>query len=376
MAQRAGAGDPWGEPKNIGSVVNSSALDECPTLTPDGYFLFFVSARPGGCGGQDLWVSFRRNPYDDFGWEVPTNLGCQLNSEANDFTPSVFQGDDGIVYLYFSSNRTGAGVPGGANLYVSTLQRDGTFGPATLVPGLNTDVDDQRPNVRQSDGLEIFFESNRPGGTGGLDLWTSTRPSVTAAWATPSNLGATVNSSANEVRPALSWDATTLYLTSNRTGGFGGADLYVATRTRVRSHIEAVSHFVRLHYLDFLNREPDEGGWAFWSAQILQCAGDARCVDRKRLDVSRAFFYSGEFIAAHPELRDELRGTAEYNRAFVRQCYLTYLQRQCDPEVCDAAGFNFWVGKLNGRLPSTDADYTEMIRAFIVSAEYQARLAR
>jgi hypothetical protein len=36
-------------------------------------------------------------------------------------------------------------------------------------------------------------------------------------------------------------------------------------------------------------------------------------------------------------------------------------------------GFNFWVGKLNSRLPSRDADYNEMIRAFLVSAEYRSR---
>jgi len=276
------------------------------------------------------------------------------------------------VYLYFSSNRTGTGVPGGSNIYVSTLQRDGTFGPATLVAGLNTDFNDQRPNVRQSDGLEIFFESNRSGGVGGFDLWAATRSSITAAWATPVNLGSTVNSSAGEVRASLSWDATTLYFTSLRPGGFGGADLYVTTRTRVRSLIEAVSHFVRLHYLDFLNREPDEGGWAFWSAQILQCDGDAQCIDRKNLDVSRAFFYSGEFITRDARLAANLRGTRTYNEAFVEWCYRTYLQREPDSE-----GFNFWVSKLNSRIPNvTDADYTEMIRAFIISAEYQARLAR
>ena len=58
----------------------------------------------------------------------------------------------------------------------------------------------------------------------------------------------------------------------------------------------------------------------------------------------------------------------------MRQCYYTYLRRACDPEVCDAEGFNFWVSKLNARLPSADADYNEMIRAFLVSTEYRARL--
>jgi hypothetical protein len=130
---------------------------------------------------------------------------------------------------------------------------------------------------------------------------------------------------------------------------------------------------VRQHYIDFLGREPDQAGWDHWAGEVERCGTDAACTDRKSVDVSRAFFYSAEFIGSHPELAEQLRGTAAYNREFVRQGYYAYLGRTCDPEVCDASGFNFWVGKLNARLPSTDADYNEMIRAFLVSAEYRAR---
>ena len=131
--------------------------------------------------------------------------------------------------------------------------------------------------------------------------------------------------------------------------------------------------FVRQHYLDFLGREPDQAGWDFWAGEIERCGTDAACADRKSVDVSRAFFYSAEFMGLHPGLDETQRGTAAYNREFVRQGYHAYLRRACDPEVCDPAGFNFWVDKLNSRLPSTDADYNEMIRAFLVSSEYRDR---
>jgi hypothetical protein len=53
---------------------------------------------------------------------------------------------------------------------------------------------------------------------------------------------------------------------------------------------------VRWHYLDFLNREPDAGGWDYWASQILSCAaGDAACIRAKRIDVSAAFFIELEF---------------------------------------------------------------------------------
>jgi hypothetical protein len=138
--------------------------------------------------------------------------------------------------------------------------------------------------------------------------------------------------------------------------------------------VDAARFFVRQHYLDFLGREPDIDGWNFWTNQITQCGNDDACRDRKQVDVSRAFYYSAEFIAAHPELAPNLRGTPSYNREFVRQAYFTYLHRTCDPEICDTVGFNFWVGILNSKVPNRDEDYNDMIHAFIVSGEYRARL--
>ena len=152
-------------------------------------------------------------------------------------------------------------------------------------------------------------------------------------------------------------------------------DLFITSIfTGLVYRVSVARELVRQHYLDFLRREPDQAGWDFWAGEIEKCGTDAACVDRKSVDVSRAFFYSSEFVGLHPELAEGLRGTAAYNREFVRQGYYAYLRRACDPEVCDAEGFNFWVSKLDARLPSTDADYNEMIRAFLVSAEYRARL--
>ncbi len=53
--------------------------------------------------------------------------------------------------------------------------------------------------------------------------------------------------------------------------------------------------FVRQHYLDFLEREPDQAGWDYWISQITQCGGDATCIHNKRIDVSNAFFFELEY---------------------------------------------------------------------------------
>jgi hypothetical protein len=59
--------------------------------------------------------------------------------------------------------------------------------------------------------------------------------------------------------------------------------------------IDQTNFFVRQHYLDFLNREPDAAGLAFWTNQIASCGNDAQCIEIKRINVSAAFFLSIEF---------------------------------------------------------------------------------
>ena len=232
VAQRDSEYDPWGLPMNAGPAINGPGNELCPTLAINGHHLFLVSDRPGGCGMQDLYVAWRRNKRDDFGWEAPENLGCAVNSPSHDFTPSLLEDEvTGETVLYFSSNRPGG--PGGTDIYSSVLDPSRTFGLAAIDLYLNTSLDDQRPNVRK-DGLEIFFDSNRPDGQGSSDLWTSTRTSTTDPWSAPVNLGAGVNSTVVEGRPFLSFDGRTLYFMSSRPGGSGGIDLYVTTRTKTR----------------------------------------------------------------------------------------------------------------------------------------------
>lgn len=208
----------WGEPVNF-AAVNSPADDFCPAAHRNGRTFLFVSARAGGCGGADIYMARR---HETKRWSAPANLGCTINSAAGEASPSLTDTE-----LYFSSTRLG----GLSDVYVSAF--DGTwFGVPALAAGLNTAQDDFRPNVRR-DGLEIFFDSNRPGGVGGLDIWTATRASTSDPWSTPTNPGSNVNSAANDLRASLSWDATTLYFGSTRAGGEGSQDLYVTTRPKL-----------------------------------------------------------------------------------------------------------------------------------------------
>jgi uncharacterized delta-60 repeat protein len=59
--------------------------------------------------------------------------------------------------------------------------------------------------------------------------------------------------------------------------------------------IDCADLFVRQHYLDFLNREPDAAGLTYWTDQIDSCGGDPQCIEIKRINVSAAYFLSIEF---------------------------------------------------------------------------------
>lgn len=227
--------DPWGQPVNLGPNINTAGSEVCPTYTISGRYLYFVSntPRPGTehCGGDDIYVARLTNKKDLTSWEPAVNLGCQFNSPANDITPTLVEAENGTVYLYFSSNRTGG--MGGMDIYVSEQQPNGTFGTPVPVTELNTAFNDQRPNVRYRDGLEIFFESDRPGGFGSTDLYSSVRDDMESSWSVPANLGSVINNSLAQGRPSLSFDGTELYFMQGTPGISSSNDIFVARRDKL-----------------------------------------------------------------------------------------------------------------------------------------------
>lgn len=214
VARRDTVTSGWGEPVNLGAPVNSAVDDFCPTPVR-GKRLFFVSRRDDSNG--DIYVTRE----DKGEWREPERLSADVNSAAQEWSPSYFEDEAGNEVLYFSSTRAG-----GQDIYASV-----NFGPAQAVAELNTASDDARPNVRR-DGREIVFDSTRPGSLGGPDLWIATRGSTSSPWQPPEHLTAQ-SSAAPDTRASLSWDGTFMLFGSARAGGEGAADIYVATRPRI-----------------------------------------------------------------------------------------------------------------------------------------------
>ena len=142
---------------------------------------------------------------------------------ANDSAPEI--SSNGLE-LYFQSNRTG----GVMDLFVSTrVTTNDSWGAATSLGATVNSVGPDRTPSLSSDGLTLFFASD-DGGVAGFDLYMSTRVTLNDAWSIPTNLGAVINSNFMELGPSISSDGLSLFFQSDAPGA-GGIDIFVSTRT-------------------------------------------------------------------------------------------------------------------------------------------------
>ena len=122
--------------------------------------------------------------------------------------------------LYFSSDKPGG--KGGSDIYRVSVGSDGTLGIPEIVPGVNTEGTEVFPFVA-SDGT-LYFSSNGHLGIGGLDVF-SVKPNG-GSYSAPENLGPGANSSSDDFAIYLNPETMRGYISSNRSGGKGGDDIY------------------------------------------------------------------------------------------------------------------------------------------------------
>jgi len=230
----------WQPPVPLGPNINSMGDELTMAFSPSGHLLFFASEREGhgAQGDTDIWVSFRKDRHNDFGWRRPINLGPQVNTDQHEIDPAFLPGRfwlGGYTFYFVRSTETetdifevdvsSLGLPRGPAVPITELNVPG------LCPGGGCDGS---PSLRR-DGLEIVFWSTRvPGGFGGADIWSATRPHVRAPWSPPENLGAPVNTTFAEITVSMTFDGTQLFLAKGfQQGGLGLRDLWMSTRERI-----------------------------------------------------------------------------------------------------------------------------------------------
>jgi Tol biopolymer transport system component len=218
----------FGEPVNLKEVIPAidPAIDYSFCFSLDGLEMYIGSDRSGGYGWGDLWV-FRRDSIDA-DWGSPNNLGSTANSPDDELSPCISANG---LELYFISNQPGG--YGGMDIYMTTrATKNDPWGQPVHLPNMSSPNFDSCPWI-SSNGLEFYFQSNRPGGYGGFDIYVSRRATLDDPWDDPVNLGPVVNSSYNDAAPSLSPDGMLLFFQdfdTPRPGGYGGRDIWMARR--------------------------------------------------------------------------------------------------------------------------------------------------
>lgn len=211
------------DPVNLGTPINTINRDSGPSISSDGNALFFASDGPDFIGRPKIFFS-ERTPG---GWSAP-----QLFDMPQETDPFAFRRAPCISYDYQTLYFTRAIVSGiyvaQTRIWKTTWLGDRWSDPVDLGDEVNY-PDPARitsdPSI-SADGQILYFSTDRPGGFGRTDLWLALL--VDGAWTTPINLGPTINSEYGESEPSISADGTTLYFTSDRPGGMGSSDIWVS----------------------------------------------------------------------------------------------------------------------------------------------------
>ncbi len=214
----------YSTPENVGSPINTTELDASIGLSADGNTMYIYRS----VGNQgDVFVS----QLTAKGWEIPQPLN-QINT--NYWEPSVCEAVGGKVLIYVSEKPGGMG---GRDLYIAGLRSDGSWYTRNLGPEVNTPYNEDAPFLHP-DGRTLYFSSDGHSTMGGFDIFKTILQSD-GSWSKPENLGYPVNSPGDDIYFALAADGITAYFSSTRQGGKGLKDIYVAQFPKQKETLSA-----------------------------------------------------------------------------------------------------------------------------------------
>lgn len=214
MSQRGTTG--WSAPTEAGAALARAEEIGATALTPDGNSMIFAAFEfdpldgdDEGYGRTDLYSAEKVNGV----WTNIRNLGPIINSSSWDSQPSL--SSDGRT-LYFVSDRPGG--LGGTDIYVSTKSASGWGSPVSLSLPVNSAFDDMAPTIAP-DNKRLFFSSAGHGGAGGLDIFmVSGGDARGRGWTSLENLGTPINSAGDDLFYVSIPNSKNAYFSSDRAG--------------------------------------------------------------------------------------------------------------------------------------------------------------
>lgn len=212
---------------------DTKSSEFCPCYGKDNYsIVYFTTSAKGTAGGKinpvtgQNYTDIYYSRVDRKGeWSKPRALGKNVNTEFDEGVSCTNLKANRLYFTAIRKNKDGDMV---TQIYLSK-KKGLEWGEAEPVKLFESDTILAAHPAISADELTLYFVSNKDGGLGGKDIWVAKRKSVTSDWETPTNLGAPINTAGDEVFPYVHKDGT-LYFSSNGHVGMGGLDLFAAKK--------------------------------------------------------------------------------------------------------------------------------------------------
>ncbi len=249
---------PFGTPVRL-AELDAPTARSTPRLSADELTIYFTAR---GEAGADLASVTRPSKTAPFGNEKILPQSTPLN---NDNDPSV--GADHLS-LWFHSNRNGS-----ADIFLATrLSTDASFGDAAPIANVDQMATNENHPYFRAAGNELWFISDRPANDGGFDIYMSARDGGT--FGAPARV-AELSSPVNDWQPQPSEDGLTIIFASDRAGGKGGLDLWIARRSSTAATFGVPTPLAELN-----SASTEQAGWLsadgcrIWFSSDREAAGD------------------------------------------------------------------------------------------------------
>ena len=202
------------DPIKLPSPINTRYSEFLPTLTAEQVMVFSRNTN----NQEDLYYSIKVNNI----WGEPVPLS-NINTPENEAAHSISADGEWLVFTVCNRKES----LGSCDLFISKRKGDVWSSPKNIGEPINSTGWEAQPSL-SANGNEIIFASNRIGGHGDYDLWSSRK--VNGKWTTPINLGNQINGPGKDETPYLHPDGKTLYFSSNGHLGMGDSDLFISRK--------------------------------------------------------------------------------------------------------------------------------------------------
>lgn len=207
---------------NIGREINSEFEDYGPVLNEKEDEIIFTTRRRDGNINPN--VAEDNKPFEDIfsasknngTWSYATNIGDRINTPYHDSNLAL-SADGKTLYILKDE--------GGGDIYQCNQLANGSWGAPVPLPGIINSSFEEKSLSISKDEKTLYFSSNRPGGLGGTDLYLATKDTQ-GQWANVKNLGPKINTEFDEEGPFIDYDLVTLYFSSKGHQGMGSYDIF------------------------------------------------------------------------------------------------------------------------------------------------------